>query len=322
MKHLLYVNGTSSSQTWTPGCPCRRCRDFSSHRANTSVSLLTFDERDRLIHHVLFDAGDGVVESLARNPYLAFPHTRLDLICLSHWHPDHTLGLNRICTAVRAVRKRHRLDLPFVIPIWCRSGSAAWLEKKNDFEFDRYLYVKESNEYEPSGTLLPPVTLEHEIGVTIEPLTLTHRTADFSVDRTTEVPSTCGFVITTAEKKAILLWDFDDQNQWLFQPGTPTQMKAIRHLQEANYLFISTPWWSKRENGKGHCSFEEGMDIVCNLGPQETFLMHLSGHEMGMDQGAWGWSDAEWTANARQAFRYRGIEGDVKVPQVGETVML
>lgn len=322
MNHLLYVNGFSSANPWSFGCSCRRCQDFSTPRANTSISLLSFDEKNRLVHHILFDLGDGVADSLAANPYLKPPHTRLDLICLSHWHPDHTLHINRVSTAVRAARKRLNLDLPERIPIWCRKGSANWLKAMHEFELDRYLELYVSPEAELTGSTLTPIVLRQELGLTIRPISLSHRTADITLDRSQWAPATCGFVIKANTQKGILLWDFDNQNRWLVNPVTPKQKETVQLMEEPDYLFVSTPWWARRNDANGHCSFEEGADIAVRLRPRETILMHISGHEAGEGNGAWGWSDAEWTANARRYFREHEIAGDVRVPFIGETFEL
>lgn len=322
MKHILYVNGTSSSQLWSFGCSCRRCQDFSSHRANTSVSLLSFDDQDRLVHHILFDVGDGVADSLVRNHWLRPPATRLDLICLSHWHPDHSLHLNRVSTAVRSARKRLNLDLPERIPIWCREGSAEWLRALHEFELTRYLELHTSSEAELTGSILSPILLPSHLGLSIRPISLSHRTADISVDRSRWAPATCGFVIETVTEKAVLLWDFDNQNRWLVNPVTPEQKATVKLMENADYLFVSTPWWARREDGKGHCSFEEGAEIADRIKSRETLLMHISGHEAGVGKGAWGWSDEEWTANARRYFLEHDIAGDVRVPFIGETFVL
>ncbi|MEM8860580.1 MAG: hypothetical protein AAGD96_19830, partial [Chloroflexota bacterium] len=61
MKHKLIVNGADGPLSRQFGCSCTRC-EVEKRQANVSVSLLSFAENGVLLHHVLFDAGEGVTD--------------------------------------------------------------------------------------------------------------------------------------------------------------------------------------------------------------------------------------------------------------------
>lgn len=90
--------------------------------------MIGLDDAGTVQHHVLFGAGPGIFEGLIENPLLQ-AHPRLDAVVLTRWYSDHTSELTRVTTTL--ARSRRRQGLPATrTPVWCRTGSAAWLERQ------------------------------------------------------------------------------------------------------------------------------------------------------------------------------------------------
>ncbi|MCA9998663.1 MAG: MBL fold metallo-hydrolase, partial [Anaerolineales bacterium] len=138
MKFLLRVNGMDAPLMRQLGCTCGRCQD-KRRQANVSVSLYGLDEKGETAVHILFDIGGGVADSLYETPYLAGPQARLDWLCLTHWHPDHTLEMNRLLSAHRSVKRRETGHPSGRIPLWCRRATALWLQKEHSFDWQHLL---------------------------------------------------------------------------------------------------------------------------------------------------------------------------------------
>lgn len=321
MKHKLTLNGVDAPILRQFGCACARCA-LETRQANVSASLLSFGEDSQLAHHVLFDVGSGVVDSLLDSPDLQGVHGRLDQLFLTHWHRDHVADLNRLSVAWdRHIRKRSG---PMQgLPLWCRTGTAAWIRHYYDFEVAKFLTLTSSDENNPPGTVLPAVSVAGIPDVTITPLTLSHYTADFALDREQVVYCCCGYVLESGGTKIVLMWDVDNQNGWLTNPTTAAHRDAIEKLLNADHLFIDCPFWHPFSKPVSHISFCEVVDIVTVLQPKETLLMHISGHpdewrQDKQDLGSYGWTNLEWTAQASAAWVEHGLTGTVRVPSIGE----
>ena len=83
MNHFLSINGLDGPLARILGCDCGRCT-APTRQAHTSASLISQNEAGETVHHLLFDAGLGVGESVVNNPYLPGKNARLDGICLTH----------------------------------------------------------------------------------------------------------------------------------------------------------------------------------------------------------------------------------------------
>ncbi|MFH1514388.1 MAG: MBL fold metallo-hydrolase, partial [bacterium] len=176
MKHFLTVNGLDHAFLREFGCTCNRCVGQRT-AANTSVSLVGLDDNgDKMLHHILFDIGMGVVDSLVDSPYLSSNKARLDWLIISHWHPDHTLDVNRLCETWRRTLKRRGKQWKS-IPTWCRTGTAEWLKRNHAFEWNSFLEPQLSGEVSPPGIILASIQLDIA-GVTVTPITVSHCTAD------------------------------------------------------------------------------------------------------------------------------------------------
>jgi len=317
MKHLLHINGLDGPLLRQFGCECGRCLG-PDRQANTSASLFSLDDAGNTTHHLLFDAGHGVVDSLNDCPYLRGPAARLDGIALTHWHPDHVAELNRLCVAEHHNRRRRGRPAGRV-PLYARAGTVAWLAREQSHVLRTYLQPRLPAETEPPGTVLPPLPLDLP-GVRVTPVSIGHYTADIVAhesdggDQTAYC--TAAYVIATNRSKAVLLWDIDSENDWLATPGE-AQTAAVALLTEADLLLIDTTFWHRPGRRVTHPSFENVLRYAQTLRPRRTLLMHLSGHPDGPGNPGYGWTNAEWTAAAGRAWAKAGLTGAVLAPSVG-----
>ncbi len=316
MKHLLIVNGLEAPLLRQFGCDCDRCTD-PAPQANTSVSLISLNGTGETTHHVLFDVGAAVTDSLSRLPYLAGRSARLDWVALTHWHPDHVNDLNRLIVSYHLNRIR-RDEEPTPVPLWCRSGTAGWLQAEHSYEWHNFLQPHVSGENHPPGTVLPPLPVNLP-GVTITPVTVSHFGADRCAQDKTQICYSCAaFVIETGASKTVLLWDIDTENEWLVDPQTPEQETAVTLLSNADYLFVDTAFWKIPEKRMTHPGFHNVQRYARALTPQETLLVHLSGHPDGRGNPGWGWPNDRWQAEAQMVWAQRKLPGLVCVPAVGD----
>lgn len=321
MDFSIVMNGFGNAFLQEFGCPCPRCA-LREPVANVSVSIIGRDNGGRIGWHALVDAGLGVVDSL-RNTFNA-DDARLDWLLFTHWHPDHSLELNRLGETMRRTARR-RGESFRRIPAWCRDGTAKWLAKNHSYEWYRCLDGRPSQESEPPGTSLAPIALEVD-GLVITPLSVSHAGADFSHENFKDVRynSAC-FVIRTEKRKAVLLWDLDNRNDWILNPRTEAQEKTVAILSGADYLFLDCFSWTVEEVAgfnTGHLSFSTARSYARVLCPAETLLVHMGGHEEGEGNPGWGWTDGEWTRETRKLWEAEGLSGTVRTPVMGETFAL
>jgi len=321
MKNLLILNGLDHAFLREFGCSCNRCAK-QRRLANTSVSLISLDDNGRVLRHVLFDIGMGVVNSLVDSPYLSGDKARLDWLIISHWHPDHVLDLNRLCETWRRTFKR-RGEQWKRIPTWCRSGTAEWLKRNQAYEWTLL-------EPHLSGEVIPPGidpgvklgTIEIGIdGLRITPITVSHCTADMHPETRQLLYCCASFVIKIKDKKAVLLWDVDNKNDWIEKPTNVQQEETVELLSNADYLFVDCNTWNAEiVNGRntGHIAFSTVKRYVKALNPKLTLLVHLSGHEDGEGNPGWGWLDRDWEKAAQKAWKDLDLPGEVHVPRIGE----
>ena len=319
MKHFLSINGLDGPLARILGCDCGRCTT-PLRQAHTSASLISQNKAGETVHHLLFDIGLGVGESVVNNPYLQDKNARLDGICLTHWHPDHTAGINQLIIGRHTNGKRNQLNLP-PLPLWCRPGTAEWLQRHHDFAIG-FCALHSVGDNEPPGTLLP--LLDTPLAdVKITPLSVSHFQADHGPDGRTPRYCCAAFIIETAAKKAVLLWDVDSSNEWLAAPQTPAQETAVAQLSQADYLFADTAFWQAKSNKiTSHPSFSNVQHYAARLQPRQTYLMHLSGHPDGRGNPGWGWDNGRWQSEAQQVWQAKNLPGTVHVPAIGDTFCL
>jgi ribonuclease BN (tRNA processing enzyme) len=316
MDYSLVVNGTGNAFLQEFGCPCPRCA-LREPLANMSVSILR-REGGRIAWHALVDVGLGVVNSLIDT--FSPDEARVDWLLFTHWHPDHSLEVNRLGETMRRTARR-RGETFSRIPAWCRSGTGKWLARNYSYEWHRCLEGRPSEESEPPGTLLEPVPLGVN-GIWVTPLSVSHSGADFNPENFKERQYNCAsFVVQTERKKTALLWDLDNRNTWIVNPETEAQKKALELLSGADHLFIDCFSWTVEEVvgfNTGHLSFATVRKYAKALQPKETLLVHLGGHEEGEGNPGWGWTDRQWEEEALKLWKADGLEGTVRVPAMGE----
>ncbi len=323
MQHQLIVNGLDGPTRTQFGCGCGRCLS-PERQAHTSVSLLSFAD-GRVVNHLLVDAGAGVVDSLNAHPALRGERGRLDGILLTHWHPDHTMSLNQLVVGHRvALRNRGVVDDDTMprINIWCREASAEILKGSHAYDVERFwnLYTGAGNA--PPGHTLPSLELAPP-GLTITPVSVSHFTADRHPAHPSEPRYACAaFVLQTAHKKTVLLWDIDSTNEWLVQPESTAQAETVALLSEADHLLIDTAFWHRPSRPKTHPGFENVMRYARSLRPRETLLMHLSGHPDRPGNRGYGWSNDRWQSETRAAWTACDLPGTVRVPRIGDSIPL
>ncbi len=320
MNYSLVVNGTGNAFLQEFGCPCPRCADRKS-LANMSVSILRRND-GRIVWHTLVDVGLGVVNSLLNT--FSPDEARVDWLLFTHWHPDHSLEVNRLGETMR--RTARRRGQKFVrIPTWCRGGTGKWLARNYSYEWYRCLEGRPSEESEPPGSLLVPIALGAE-GIEITPLSVSHAGADINPEsfKETRFNSAC-FIIRTGRKKTVLLWDLDNKNNWIVSPETEAQKKTVEALRGADHLFIDCFSWTVEEVvgvNTGHLSFATVRRYAKVLQPKETLLVHMGGHEESEGNPGWGWTDETWGAEAQKLWAAEGLTGTVRVPAMGEEIII
>ncbi len=323
MRYTLRVNGLDNAYIREFGCDCARCAR-RTRAANTSMSLFAEDERGELLSHVLFDAGAGVMDSLLEYPPLQVT-PRLDAVVLTHWHADHTAELTRLCNTWSRSRRRRGEPSPRV-PVWCRTGSATWLERLYPHLHLSGLDLHHFGGAEPMGTLLDGFGLELP-GVKITPISQSHSTADLNPERPAEaLPCCAGYLLEfsdheVGDHKVGLLWDLDASNLWLEDPSS----EAVRRLRGADHIFFDSNTWAYSASPDGrpasHASFALIQRFARVLEPKQSWLVHLSGHEDAPGDG-FGWEDSRWQLEAERVWAERGLPGNVRVPALGETISL
>jgi len=316
MNFSLHVNGIGNAFLREFGCECPRCRS-GSPLANTSLSVIG-REKGSIAWHGLVDTGMGVADSLCAN--LPPREARLDLIMFTHWHPDHTLELNRICETLRHTRRR-RGEKFHRIPAWMRAGTAKWIKNNYSYEWHRCLAPFPSAEGELPGRVLDRISLEAG-DLRVTPVTVSHYSADLDAeDFRKKTYCSASFVVETEGKKAVLLWDLDNRNDWIADPKSDEEKEARKFLSSADYLFIDCFCWRTEEVlgiNTGHIAFSTARKYISALSPKLTCLVHMSGHEDEPGREGWGWDDRRWESEARRVWTEESLPGSVRVPATGE----
>ena len=121
-----------------------------------------------------------------------------------------------------------------------------------------------------------------------------------------------------------LLWDMDVNNTWLEYPNA-ANLETIERLRGVDHLFIDSNTWLYDQNKLGrpasHLSFAIVRRFARILEPKQTWLMHISGHEDQPGSG-FGWDDATWRRNAKNAWSEAGLSGSVDVPTIKQMIAL
>ena len=287
-------NGIAHAFSRELGCDCRRCRtinfaltppprdldsfpgwDDPPWRAHTSASILVGEPGDDVQGHVLLDCGAGVVDSLVCSGL-----NRLDslsALLITHWHPDHVLGINQLCEGLRrSVEGKGRVFEK--VPVYCSLGTYNRLMERGGFrhEFGNFLLF---HEVRPE---VPFTVNAGAIQICFAPLPVAHGRVHGAVI----------FVASVGSKKVVFAWDIDVPSATVPNDTRTNQQVIDAHLRDSrpDLLFMATNTW--RATGTGHTSYEQVRKYVDSIEAREVYLTHLSGHE---DDGpGHGWTDAEW----------------------------
>lgn len=314
MEYKLVMNGVGPAWMRIFGCDCSRCLQ-GDRDTNVSASLIAIDDAGNTAYHVLFDVGSGVADSLVENPYLRGRKARLDWLVLTHWHPDHIGDMNRLLASYHDLR-RFRDGAALPIPLWCRQGTAEWVQRRQHYDWDNFLTYQGTAELNAPGVVLPPLPLPLP-GLTVTPITVAHRNADVSALDGRLCYACAAYVIETANAKIVLLWDLDTENNWLLEPENEMQQTAVSHLANADYLFIDCAYWSAQPQPMNHTSFSHVRRYGQCLSPRQTMLIHVSGHSDGPGNPGYGWTNQRWQEEARLLWTKDGLPGQVSVPERG-----
>lgn len=304
---FLRINGNAHAFSRELGCNCQRCQTINftlqdpaqnpggpltpfpgwpdpPWRAHTSVSILIPDNTNpaAVSHHILIDAGTGIVDSLVCSR-IENLH-KINGILITHWHPDHTLGLNQVTESVKRTAKR--LQHPFSkIQFFSTKDTYSMLYPKFRYEFDEMLSFQEITSGEPF--VLPKIA-----DIRFTPIEVAHG----------EVKGSVIFVAEFSHhKKCVFAWDIDHPSA--ARPSDKiSNIDIIRKnknlLENPDLLFLETNGWTA--HAPGHGSLIDAQPYLDIIKPRKVILLHLSGHSDTSGQPAYGWSDAQWRKSVEQ----------------------
>lgn len=319
MNYLLSVNGYDSAIAPAFGCGCDRCQE-PKRVANTSLSIIGLDENRQTQVHVVIDVGHGITQSLYDSPYLKGENARLDGIMMTHWHPDHS---NELILLIQGWQIANEDYSP--ISLWGRYGTVEWLKRQSGRIWSRLFDPHSTEENLPPGRVLPAFNLPFP-DIQVTPITVSHYSADIHPENFKEQLGCCvAYVIETASKKAVLLWDIDSSNHWLGSPGAD-EMPAIELMRDADYLFVDTTTWDalkhQQRERHTHASFQQIQTYVNILWPRQTILVHLGGHADRPGNPGYGWPDSRWQVETEKVWREKSLPGSIVIPEIGMTFEL
>lgn len=318
---FIRINGTGHAFGRELGCQCPRCRtinfamrrpsgliepfagwDDPPWRANQSASVLVADAEGRAARHILIDAGPGVGESMAASGIEQLD--RIEAILLTHWHADHTHGLNQICESVR--RRRRENFQP--IPLYCTDATHDKLIASHRHVVENRLDFRS---IDPSQPMLLGDKAQLQFRVT--PIPVAHRDVAGSVIYIFEA-----LVDGQPMRKVIFAWDIDTPEAVV--PGIDDNGRPItnlemlgRHaqlLQGADILFLEANTWqvdASSGRATGHTSAVSSRPYIDLIDARRVLFCHLSGHEDRDENrepiAGYGWTDARWHEEAERLAR-------------------
>jgi glyoxylase-like metal-dependent hydrolase (beta-lactamase superfamily II) len=298
----IRVNGTSHAFGRELGCECGRCRtvarslaapparlgqpfagwDDPPSRAHTSASILAADASGHVTDHVLIDAGAGVVDSLVCSGLPGLENVRG--VLLTHWHPDHTGGLNHLGETLK--RHARRRDEPFhKIPLYCTLPAYDQLRRERGLEYELtslYRYTE----------LVPGelVTITAGGPIAVTPIAVAHGGVEGSVI----------YLAEAAERRCLFCWDIDESDAELpgKRAGRLTNAQALAASPAGSgvdTLFLAANTYRRPQRRTGHAGYLSARESYLPLlHAAAVYLVHLSGHEDQDEDSGRGWTDAEW----------------------------
>lgn len=303
----IRINGIGHAFSREIGCKCPRCStvkwdmtnpspksktipltefdgwDNPPWRAHTSASLLVSNEKGTVSEHLLVDAGAGVGDSLVCSRLKGIEN--VIGILLTHWHPDHTLGLNQIVESLKRTKERRRKAYN-KIPLYCTLDTYDMLRKRGLSHGLRF------------HEILPRVPFvvrasQKSVPINITPLNVTHGK---------KLKGAVIYVVKVKNTKTIFCWDVDVPSA-----GDPSNIKIFEEnkllFKGAKLLLLEANTWKKtnikkvgkkKEEPTGHTSYQAAKAYISLIQAKKTLLMHLSGHEDGKGKKGYGWTDQDW----------------------------
>lgn len=315
---LFRMNGVAAGFLREYGCDsCPQCSS-TKPQAHISASLFVrdgWDEHHRIRHHILFDCGLGAIDSL-----IDFGSPWVDRLFISHGHPYHSLGLDRL------VWGQIRHGGPSQIPVHCTTETCETGPKRIYPWF-----------FEPSND--NPPYLDHDPVTVGKPVEMD----DFGINlQITPIPvyqgqSAPGATIWVIEfgdrdantyKKLILGWEFihliprfpgeDVASTYNGETTEEQNVEAIFGdlMSDVDELFFDGNTITPRDDTH-HMSIEAGLRfLIPQTNARRTWVVHFSGHE---DPGG-PLSDEQlqdWVDHAKQRSDYNVANRDIRIAKQG-----
>lgn len=274
---VFRMNGVAAGFLREYGChACPQC-DASKPQTHISASLLIKSQGFRgkpLQTHLLFDCGLGVIDSL-----IEFGAPPVDLLFISHGHPYHSLGLDRLLWGQLSHFGRDEL------PLYCtRDTQVTGPERIYPWFFGQ----------NPPRLVPAPVTplVTSELGLGID-LKIT----PVPVFQGASAPGAVIWVIefgqreTGTYRKLVLGWEFvhfvprhPDEDQGVGYVGPHTDALDLNttfgHLfKDVDELIFDGNTVTPRPE-TNHMSIQAALRfLIPKVRPQRTWIAHYSGHE-------------------------------------------
>lgn len=306
-KVFIRINGIGHAFSRELGCTCARCTvvnfamekppqkletfrgwDDPPWRAHTSGSILIPDpdHDNKVKHHILIDVGAGVVDSLMCSGLEGLD--QVDALLITHWHPDHVLGLNQFCESMkRSAKSRSRTFQK--IPLFCTLETYEQLRENGGqaYVLQNHLALREILPEQPFELGTNPI-------VRFTPIPVAHSGIKGSVIFVAEIG---------LKKKVVFAWDIDVPGKELPSGGITNREIFHRNgtlFKNTQILFIAANTWTadEIENGgrkkTGHSSYQRAKFYIELIEAKTVFLVHMSGHEDGVGNRGYGWTDSDW----------------------------
>lgn len=263
---------------------CRHCPQCSPDkpRANTSASLLILRRtpyRWQLCHHLLFDCGSGVTDSLIGAGVDVVHH-----LFVSHCHFDHFLEVERLTSGQRRSEGPHPVSLYCTQETWEKGPHASYPWLKATHRPVRF--------FEPVGLFQPgtgePIADGLGVHLRITPVPVWHGP---SAPGATIWVIEFGDPATTTYHKLIFAWDMlhliprypeEDSDGDYTGPVHESASLDERHaslLTHADELFIDANTCETYPAAR-HTSILAALRChIPRFRPARTWFVHYSGHE-------------------------------------------
>ena len=295
---LFRMNGVAAGFLREYGChSCPQCSS-SKPQAHISASLLVKDtwqqDKRKVVYHALFDCGLGAIDSL-----IDFGAPPVNDVFVSHAHPYHALGLDRLVWG----HFRHGGPLP--LPIHCTTGT---LDGGPRRVYPRFFSDKDPSKRDDR---IPPKRKLFHVPVTpgkaeaISDAGIHLRVTPVSVYQGGTAGDAVIWVLefgnTTTYRKLVLGWEFlhfvppltgEDPCRHCLEDSPPPDHERSAEGFDARFkglfdnvdeLFFDgntrIPGMDVGEDTK-HMSIQTGLRfLIPKVKPKRTWIVHYSGHE-------------------------------------------